>query len=202
MGVEEGEVLWLEGTVPNEVDRLEAFEDKYKRSASAFVEKKFSKGVEDVYNELPNNAVSLPRYVDPPEVSEAELIQLSDQAVCAKSFADIRVRNLNYVLEELDQDFKVLGTSSNDLRSVDVSDNLSVYLEVFEELADGFEGVAMFLDSSDELPGQPFNGMKELHHGGDEDRIAVKKVDPSDLSYPLDNYWPFTNSETYFSPLN
>ena len=202
MGVEEGQVLWLEGTVSNEVERLEAFEDQYKRSASAFVEEKFSKGVGGVYDELPDKAVSLPRYVDPPEVSEAELMQLSDQAVYVKSFADIRVKNLNYVLEELGQDFKVLGTSSTGLRSVDVSDNLAVYLEAFEELADDLEGVAMFLDRSDELPGQPFNRMKELHHGGDEDRIAVKKVDPSDLSYASDSYWPFSNSENYFSPLN
>lgn len=201
MGVEEGQVLWLEGTVPTELERIEAFEEQYKRSASAFVEQKFSKGVLDVYDELPDKADSLPRYVDPPEVSEAELMQMSDQAIYAKSFADIRVKNLNYVLEELDQDFKVLGTSSTGLRSVDVSDNLAVYLEAFEELADNLEGVAMFLDRSDELPGQPFNRMKELNHGGDEDRIAVKKVDPSDLSYPLDSYWPFSNSENYFSPL-
>lgn len=202
MGLDEGEILWLEKALCNEVEQLQVFEERYSDSASAYIEQNFPGGAEQVYDNLPDKAVALPRYIDPPQISESEVIQLSEKAAYTRSFVSLRSQNIEYVLDVLDQDFRVLDTSNTGMRGIEVAENLETYSNTLEDIGESLEGVAMFLDGSEKLPGKPFNRIKELYHNGERDKLPVKKVEPSDLDYPVDNYWPFSTSDTHFSTLN
>jgi hypothetical protein len=62
-------------------------------------------------------------------------------------------------------------------------------------------GVARFLDKSEDLPGEPFNGYIELKQLSDDGRVPAKRLDPSDFDFPVENFWPFEGSQAERNPV-
>lgn len=198
MGLEEGEIVRLERLVSGELPVLQDFEEGYRAAAAGFVEQNFAGGAEQVYDELPDEADMLPRYVDPPQVSEAELRDFSGQAALASNFSRLRAANISYAVEQLSgNSYMLIEDGRNSWRASDLAEVLGDYQECFEQVRGDLEGVAMFLDGSDELPGEPFNRIIHYKQISENSRDAAARADPRDISLPRESYWPFgsTGSE-------
>lgn len=197
MGIEEGEIVELERSVSAEIPELESFEERYRSAASAFTEENFPGGADSVYSGLPDKAQALPRYIDPPHVSESYLMSLSDQAAYAINFAELRSKNLSCAVEELEEgDYLVLHAGERSVRSDELRGVLEGYQSSLQALETDLIGVARFLDASEDLPGKPFNEMKHLYQtGGTQDRKAAKKAESDEFDFPVENYWPFGSRE-------
>lgn len=192
MGLEEEELTDLELKVSKEVVELQGFEKRYRSSASAFVEQNFAEGVEEVYDEVPDKAQVLPRYLNPPVVEEDFIESLSDQAAYLMNFADIRAENIGFVIDELEGNNGVVLRTGSGYKTADsLEEVFRSYQGKFEEIGDDLKGVAMFIDESEELPGSPFNEYKELYHVSGNGRERAKSADPSDFGFPREHYWPF-----------